>query len=327
MDSILTENTNRIDRGASYWAIISEGSLLGAMLLALASSFFATNAQGQEVVTMTVSACIDGEDYLIIQGGSVWWEYVDFTPVGIPRSDCASSDTTISTTLNGTVAMSNVSIQPVWNSAPNWPTSGDISQPLLTDLDPALFSSDMNVTLTVLQGRGSLTILRYPDANNGYALILGFNDNLMLGADLYTAQLTITPKVPAYTCDGFEAPFNTPLALSRKTNRAIPLDAQLLDQNGNIVTPLTLNGATPPVVSVDYTSASTPATDETSLLDDLGSSSAGNLFTFDATGNTWWFNLGTSPFTSSGTYTVTMKSGDVTKYILSFQCAGIFTRP
>ena len=290
---------------------------------ALALAAVAGHAAQAQTITYTFTACIDGDDRLFIQGGQVWWQYIDHTAVGDPRPEC-NSYTTISTTLNGNPVITNGNVQPVWNPDPPYP--GDYSLPFQPSLSPALPSTDMNVTLTVLQGRDSLTIAQYPNAANGQTLVLDFNDDTDYGATLYTAHVTITPAVPAYSCNGFTAPFNVPLSLKSKTNRAIPLAAQLLDVNDKLVTSSTLAGAAPPVVNIDYSSATVPATDETSLLDPVGQSSTGNQFNFDSTAGDWWFNLSSTPIASSGTYTVTMQSGDVTKYTLTPQCSGVFTR-
>jgi hypothetical protein len=114
--------------------------------------------------------------------------------------------------------------------------------------------------------------------------------------------------------------------LSKKTNRAIPLNVQLFDSSNNPVTQATLGTAPPPVVNVSYNSGTSAAVNETSLLDPLGASSSGNQFNFNSTTGNWWFNLSAAPFTASGTYTVTMRSGDNTQYQLSPQCSGQFVR-
>ena len=143
-------------------------------------------------------------------------------------------------------------------------------------------------------------------------------------ADALQAYANLWPTIA--TCEGFQPPFDVALALNAKAKRAIPLKAQLFDVNNVSVTSTTLNAAAP-VVIVSYSSGIIQAVDETSLLDPVGRSSSGNSFNFDATTGNWWFNLDSSPFTASGTYTVTMQSGDATKYRLSPQCSGSFTRP
>jgi hypothetical protein len=133
-----------------------------------------------------------------------------------------------------------------------------------------------------------------------------------------------SPAGPNYSCAGFQSPFNVALSLKQKVQRAIPLKVQLLD-GSNAVTDATIAGAAP-VVSITFTAVSSPAVDETSLLDAVGQSSAGNSFSYNSTTQTWQYNLATSPFNASGTYTVSLSTGDATKYSVSPTCSGTFVR-
>jgi hypothetical protein len=139
------------------------------------------------------------------------------------------------------------------------------------------------------------------------------------------ANFTVAP--PNFSCQEFLAPFNQALLLRQHTNRSIPLAAQLFDTSNSVVTSTSLNGAAPPVVDVAYSSGTGPAVDETYLLDPVGHSSSGNAFSFDATTGNWRFNLSSSSYTASGIYSVTMKTGDATKYTVLPTCSGTFVRP
>jgi hypothetical protein len=141
-----------------------------------------------------------------------------------------------------------------------------------------------------------------------------------------TLTVQLVPDVGSFACTGFQSPFDVAISMGKKTNRAIPLKAQLFDSNNNLVTPTTLGTASGPVVNVSYQSDSGPAVDNTALLNPLGQSSSGNQFNFDPATGTWWFNLATTPFAASGTYTVSLQSGDAS-YQLSPQCSGQFVRP
>ncbi|WP_348263267.1 hypothetical protein P8935_01615 [Telmatobacter sp. DSM 110680] len=95
--------------------------------------------------------------------------------------------------------------------------------------------------------------------------------NIQGGGGQYTVDnFSFTTSSPTYSCTGFQSPFNVALALTHKTNRAIPLKAQIFDTSNNLVTPATLGTSAPPVVSVSYQSGTSPAVNETSLLDPLG---------------------------------------------------------
>jgi hypothetical protein len=141
-----------------------------------------------------------------------------------------------------------------------------------------------------------------------------------------SGSIVVSQATPTYSCQGFQTPFDTPISIKSATQRAIPLKAQIFDASGNLVTPTVLGPAPAPVVNVTYTATSGTGVNVTDELDPLGQSSSGNVFNFDTTSNTWRFNLATSPFTASGTYTVTLQSGDVNQYSVSPQCSGTFVR-
>lgn len=132
------------------------------------------------------------------------------------------------------------------------------------------------------------------------------------------------PAAPTLSCAGFQSPFDQALAL-KKANRAIPLKAQLFNLSNVPVTPSNLNAAAP-IVEVSHASGTSPAVDVTASLASVGQSSTGNQFSFDATSGNWWFNLDSTPYAAAGTYTVTLKSGDATKYTVNANCTGTFVR-
>jgi hypothetical protein len=131
---------------------------------------------------------------------------------------------------------------------------------------------------------------------------------------------------PTYTCVGFDSPFNVSLLMKHTNNRVIPLKATLDDQNGVVVSGSTIAGAAP-VVTISFTGATGPAVDETDQLLPAGQSSIGNTFTYNSSTGEWQYNMDSSPFTATGTYTVTLTSGDATKYTVSPTCTGTFVRP
>jgi len=163
----------------------------------------------------------------------------------------------------------------------------------------------------------------------GFAAVAPTTGAPLPGMSLVLSDGTVIPlsSMASYSCLKFQSPFDIALSLPKKANRAIPLKAQLIDSKNNPVTPATLGSALPPVVNVSYQSGISPAVDDSALLIPLGSSTSGNQFNFDPATGTWWFNLSTGPFTASGTYTVTMQSGDVTRYRVSPICSGTFVRP
>jgi hypothetical protein len=129
---------------------------------------------------------------------------------------------------------------------------------------------------------------------------------------------------PPYACKGFQAPFDQALAM-KKSNRAIPLKVQLFDSNNQLVTLDTVHGKGP-ILTVSYSPVTGTGIDVTTALAPTGQSSTGNQLNYDPSSTTWWFNLDSSAYTASGTYTVTLQTGDGTKYAMSPSCTGTFVR-
>lgn len=124
------------------------------------------------------------------------------------------------------------------------------------------------------------------------------------------------------TCQGFLHPFDKPLILKGKGKRAIPVKIVLRDLWGDIMTDAHI---TPPVVQVSYqpvSGASIPGY-EAELLPP-GLSDDGNEFRYNPGSEMWIINLATKQFTSPGTYTVTVVSGD-NSYVVE-GCSQTFTR-
>lgn len=124
---------------------------------------------------------------------------------------------------------------------------------------------------------------------------------------------------PAYSCVGFEPPLdNGPITV--KKNRVLPFKAELLNGDGLPVTDLTPL----PVIQVMFDSGVGPE----DLSDDAlsaGKGIDGNQFEFD--GSKWRFNLSTKNYSTSGTYTVTIVSGDGSAYNISPTCEATFVIP
>ena len=137
--------------------------------------------------------------------------------------------------------------------------------------------------------------------------------------------MIIGPPVDVFECDGFAPPFVVPLSLSSRVNRAIPSKAQLLDGDGFPVTDLDVAAA--PVLNVTFTPVTVGvAQDLTDQLEPLSHADTGNIFRFDPDTQSWVYNLGTKQYGASGTYVVTMKSGDASSYIIDPTCSGQFER-
>jgi hypothetical protein len=145
---------------------------------------------GETTITLDVKAYIDGRDQLIIKGGTLQWHHFDYAAVG--RLFGVNEPTIISTTLNGTPVLTN------FDWIPNWPfpPPNEIRFPCFSStfygLNPSLpDDTSMTVTLTVIQARGTITIVQSPSASNGETLIVDFNDDPISEAAWYEALLTI----------------------------------------------------------------------------------------------------------------------------------------
>jgi hypothetical protein len=83
--------------------------------------------------------------------------------------------------------------------------------------------------------------------------------------------------------------------------------------------------SSPPVIQVMFQSGLAPAEDVSADALSAGQGTEGNQFVFS--GGNWSFNLQTKNHTASGTYTVTMVSGDGTEYIIDPTCTVKFVIP
>jgi hypothetical protein len=121
------------------------------------------------------------------------------------------------------------------------------------------------------------------------------------------------------SCIGFEPPMDQgPVTV--KKSRALPLKAMLADTSGNLLTDTQLGA--PPVIQVVFTPVIGPAADVTEQALSAGAGTEGNQFTFG--GGKWQYNLLTKNYTASGTYTVSMVSGDPAEYSIAPTCMAQF---
>jgi hypothetical protein len=117
---------------------------------------------------------------------------------------------------------------------------------------------------------------------------------------------------PVYSSTGFDAPMNSG-AVRVKKNRVLPLKTSLRNSLGQYITSEQIPTAFPVIQVLYYGGVSGGAVDVTDQALAPGQGMEGNQFVYTTEGK-WQFNLKTSNFTGKGTYTVTIISGDVTKY-------------
>jgi len=135
-------------------------------------------------------------------------------------------------------------------------------------------------------------------------------------------DVTEANVAPKLSCAGFDAPMeNGPVKV--KKNRVLPLKAQILDAEGFVVGDQDIAAA--PVLTVLYSSsADVEAVDVSDEALSSGQGSEGNLFSYDAETEQWQFNLKTKNYTASGTYSVSLTSGDASEYGVDATCGGSF---
>jgi hypothetical protein len=130
----------------------------------------------------------------------------------------------------------------------------------------------------------------------------------------------LVDAAPAYACVGFEPPLaDGPVTV--RGNRALPLKAELRDEDGIALTDADLGAA--PVVQVEYHSgvdASPEDVSDQALW--AGQGSSGNAFVFN--GDRWRFNLKVGNYSAPGTYAISMISGDGGEYRVDPTCESEF---
>jgi hypothetical protein len=144
-----------------------------------------------DVITLGVTAMIDGRDLLIVQGNHLQWHHLENAAVG--RHEQLNLPTVITTTLNGSVVMNGFDWTPGWSlPVPDEIRFEDYSS-VLTGLNPVIPSQDMTVSLWVIDARSSMQIVQNPTADNAFTTILEFDDNPPGSHAWYRGVLIFSP--------------------------------------------------------------------------------------------------------------------------------------
>ncbi len=161
-------------------------------------------------------AYIDGRDQLIVQANTVQWHHLECELPG---------------KWNGADEPTYVDGQTWW---PDWPGGSDSS--IYTELDPPLASSEMNVSLEIISGRGSVVVAEQPSAANGYATVLEFDDP-QGGASWYEVRTLIEAEAPDGNASEYRVSFpyqDTPGEYSIEVGPDVwNLAGQEMDQDGD----------------------------------------------------------------------------------------------
>ena len=137
---------------------------------------------GFVTANISISAYIDGKSLLIIRTNTVQWHHLEYAAPGRHGFE------NLPTTING------FEWYPVWPDVPDAENRRECYSSVYEDLYPALPESDVEVELSVIQGRYALSIAQYPSEDNGYTLIIEFNDNPSEGPAWYECELTVSIK-------------------------------------------------------------------------------------------------------------------------------------
>lgn len=161
--------------------------------------------------------------------------------------------------------------------------------------------------------------------------IVASGDRILIGSpgryDEYVsnfgaAYIFDAPLKPTLSCQGFDSPMDLgPVTV--KKNRALPLKAQLFDAGGYVMSDQTIISS--PVLQVLYnlTSSSTNILDVTDNALSAGNGTDGNQFEF-TDNEIWQFNLKTKNYTATGTYSLSILSGDENEYVIDSSCTAQF---
>ena len=133
------------------------------MKLRLSILFFLFQLSGKvssQCYTYTVNACIDGQDYLHIQGNQLWWEHFAFSPPGT-HSSCPGP-----VTVNGAVWAP-------WNNPFTLPNT----------------TVGCSLAANIISCRYQCNIIQQPIAGNNWEGIYNFDDNAPGGSGQYVITL------------------------------------------------------------------------------------------------------------------------------------------
>lgn len=203
---------------------------------------------------------------------------------------------------------------------------------------PGIWNYEQNYRI-VVTSVGNTTEVSFRNAEDNVLFEHTFEVNLGVLGDFYIVleQFMGTPGEQYYSdvaldylrvfdlshlnCIGFGPPMdNGPVKV--KKNKVLPLNAQLFDTEGLLVTDADI--VAPPVIQVFYNSE--PGGDPVDVTESAlpaGEGTEGNQFVFTEEG-TWTFHLKTKNYSAPGTYTIYMDSGDDSEYVIDQQCQASF---
>jgi len=151
--------------------------LLAAILI---TSCDLTTLYTQGPTILNIRAYIDGRSQLIIKDNVVYWLHLDFDAPGRWELGEAFQPTYIN----------RVRWEPSWPDIPDLTNdSCNCSSSFFIGI-PSLARTNQQVQLDIIRGRGWVTVIQQPNANDNYTLNIEFDDNAFDGADWYEVNIT-----------------------------------------------------------------------------------------------------------------------------------------
>ncbi|HTW35589.1 MAG TPA: hypothetical protein VMD53_13305 [Rhizomicrobium sp.] len=145
----------------------------------------------KKTTTIRVSACIDGRDALVIQGGNLVWRNISADPVGVRRDECPTNATTISAFAAHDAPAAPISWIPTYDGDGADSDSGAVSS-LSPTFDPGLPSRDVTLNVSAT-GHGYVVVRQRPTVDNAYQLVVEI-DNADPRPSMFTVTIAATEK-------------------------------------------------------------------------------------------------------------------------------------
>jgi hypothetical protein len=161
------------------------------LLSCIAIFFVVMSAHAQTVVDINLTANVDGLSDILISPTGFQWEHYQAQAPGLQGGDFP---TNITVTVGGNTAL-DTSWFPDWDNQTTVLAGGSppiFSSELATDTAEPQYDIAGSENLTVLQSRGSITMLQTPNATNGNTFDIQFNDIGTPGSADYQFDLSYT---------------------------------------------------------------------------------------------------------------------------------------
>src|SRR3954451_25061445 len=163
--------------------------LLALWVVLIVGGLFDQCVSAQTTQTYEVTANIDVGDLLLVRANTLQWHHPG-SGAAVGRHSGGNLPTTITTTFNGSVMMSNVNWVPEWPQPPPNEIRFDAYSSILSNVAPILPAGDIAVSVSVVSGRGSASITQLPSPTNDFTVIVRFADGAS-GSAYLTVRLSV----------------------------------------------------------------------------------------------------------------------------------------